>query len=80
MHCKDDLLVSMEHIQDPKGKIIEKFKQHPRIIAIMKHKPNTSKFSFSGVAKQIIESLIKTLASSKTIQKDNIPTMNIIIH
>ena len=40
----------------------------------MKHKPNKSKFSFSGVAKQSIESLIKTLDSSKTIQKDNIPT------
>ena len=40
----------------------------------MKHKPNKSNFSFSGVAKQSIESLIKTLDSSKTIQKDNIPT------
>ena len=40
----------------------------------MKHKANKSNFSFSGVAKQSIESLIKTLDSSKTIQKDNIPT------
>ena len=44
------------------------------MIAIMEHKPNKSNFSFSRVAKQSIESLIKTLDSSKTIQKDNIPT------
>ena len=55
-------------------KNIKKFKQHPSIIAIIKHKPNKPNFSFSGVAKQSIESLIKTLNSSKTIQKDNIPT------
>ena len=40
----------------------------------MKHKPNKPNFSFSGVAKQNIESLIKTHDPSKTIQKDNIPT------
>ena len=40
----------------------------------MKHEPNKPNISFSGVAKQSIESLIKTLNSSKTIQKDNIPT------
>ena len=72
--CKNDLLVSVEHIQDPLEKIIEKFKQHPSIIPIMRHKPNKSNFSFSRVAKQSIESLIKTLDSSKAIQKDNIST------
>ena len=66
MQCKDDLLVSVEHIQDPLEKIIEKFKQYPCIIK--------SNFSFSGMVKQSIESLIKTLDSSKTVQKDNIPT------
>ena len=40
----------------------------------MRHKPNKPNFLFSGVAKQSIESLIKTLDSSKTIQKDNTPT------
>ena len=75
LQCKDDQLVSLEHIQDPLGKITEKFKQLPSIIAIMKHKPNKSNFSFSGVAKRSIESLIKTLNSSKAIQKENIPTM-----
>ena len=40
----------------------------------MKHRPNKSNFSFSRVAKRSIESLIKTLDSSKTIQKDIIPT------
>ena len=74
MQCKDELLVSDQHIQDPLEKIIGKFKQHPSVIAIMKHKPNKPNFSFSGVAKQSIESLIKTLDTSKTIQKDNIPT------
>ena len=74
MQCKDDLLVSVEHIQDMLQKIIEKFKQHPDIIAIIKHKPDKSNFSFSGVEEQSIESLIKTLDSSKTIQRDNIPT------
>ena len=64
----------MEHILDPLEKIIEKFKQHPSIIATVKHKPNEPNFSFSGVVKQSIESLIKTLDSSKTVQKDNIPT------
>ena len=73
MQCKDELLASVEHIQDPLEKIIEKFKQHPSIIAIMKHRPNKSNFSFSRVAKRSIESLIKTLDSSKTIQKDNRP-------
>ena len=73
LQCKDELLASVEHIQDPLEKIIEKFKQHPSIIAIMKHRPNKSNFSFSRVAKRSIESLIKTLDSSKTIQKDNIP-------
>ena len=58
-------------------KNIKKFKQHPSIIAIIKHKPNKPNFSFSGVAKQSIESLIKTLNSSKTVQKDNIQ-INII--
>ena len=43
----------------------------------MKHRPNKSNFSFSKVAKRSIESLIKTLDSSKTIQKDNIPTTTI---
>ena len=65
LQCKDDLLASVEHIQDPLEKIIEKFKQHPSVIAIMKHKPNKSNFSFSGVAKQSIQTLIKTLDSSK---------------
>ena len=74
LQCKDELLASVEHIQDPLEKIIEKFKQHPRFITIMKHRPNKSNFSFSRVAKRSIESLIKTLDSSKTIQKDNIPT------
>ena len=72
--CKDELLASVEHIQDPLEKIIGKSKQHPSIIAIMKHRPNKSNFSFSRVAKRSIESLIKTLDSSKTTQKDNIPT------
>ena len=40
----------------------------------MKQKPDKPNFSFRGMAKQSIESLIKTLDSSKTIQKDNIPT------
>ena len=75
LQCKDDQLVSLEHIQDPLEKIIGKFKQLPIIIAIMKHKPNKSNFSFSGVAKRSIESLIKTLDSSKAIQKENKPTM-----
>ena len=74
LQCKDELLTSVEHIQDPLEKITEKFKQHPSIIAIMKHKPNKSNFSYSRVAKRSTESLIKTLDSSKTIQKDNIPT------
>ena len=43
----------------------------------MRHKPNKPNFLFDVVAKQSIESLIKNLGSSKTIQKDNIPT-NII--
>ena len=73
LQCKDDLLVSVEHIQDTLEKIIEKLKQHPSIIAIMKYKPNKPNCLF-GVVKQSIESLIKTLDSSKTIQKDNIPT------
>ena len=74
LQCKDELLASVEHIQDPLEKIIENFKQHPSIIAIMKHRPNKSNFSFSRVAKRSIESLIRTLDSSKTIQKGNIPT------
>ena len=74
MQCKDDLLVSVEHFQDLLEKTIEKFKQHPGIIAIIKIKPDKSNFWFSGVEKQSIESLIKTLDSSKTIQRDNIPT------
>ena len=74
MQCKDELLASVEHIRDPLEKTIERFKQHPSIIAIMKHRPNKSNFSFSRVAKRSIESLIKTLDSSKTIQKHNIPT------
>ena len=74
LQCKDELLVNVEYIQNPLEKIIEKFKQEPSIIGIMKHKPNRSNFSLSGVVKQIIESLIKTFDSSKTIQKDNIPT------
>ena len=77
LQCNDGLLVSGEHNQDPLEKIIEKFKQHPSIITIMKHKPNKTNFSFSGVAKQGIESLIETLSSSKMIQKDNIPTTKI---
>ena len=74
LQCKDDLLANVEHIHDPLEEIIEKFKQHLSIIAIMKYKPNKFSFSFSRVAKQSIESLIITLDSSKTIQKDNIPT------
>ena len=74
LRSKDDLLATVEHIQDPLEKTIEKFEQHPSIIPIIKHKSNTSNFSFRGVVKQSIESLIETLDSSKTIQKDNIPT------
>ena len=69
LQCNDDLLVSVAY----PGPFIEKFKQHPRIITVMKQKPDKPNFSFSGMAKQIIESLIKTLDSSKTIQKENIP-------
>ena len=45
----------------------------------MKHEPNKPNISFSGVAKQSIESLIKTLNSSKTIQKDKIIKENMDI-
>ena len=37
LQCKDDLIASVENMQDHLEKIIEKFKQHPSIIAIMKH-------------------------------------------
>ena len=63
LQCKDEVLASVEHIQDPLDKIMEKFKQQPSIIAIMKHRPNQSSFSFNRVAKRSIESLIKTLDS-----------------
>ena len=39
LQCKDDLIASVENMQDHLEKIIEKFKQHPSIIAIMKYKP-----------------------------------------
>ena len=77
LQCKDDLIASVENMQDHLEKIIEKFKQHPSIIAIMKYKPNKSNFLFSGVAEQSIESLIKALDSSKSSQKDNILTKTI---
>ena len=41
---KDNLSASVEHIQDPLENITEKFKQHPSIIAIMKHTPNKTNF------------------------------------
>ena len=62
LQCKDDLLVSAEHIQDPK--IIEQFKQHPSMIAIMKHKPNSI-----AIMKQSIESLIKISILQKPFKK-----------
>ena len=74
LQCKDDLLVSVEHIQDSLEKIIEKLEQHQSIIAIIKHRLTKPNFWFSGVAQQSIEYLIKTLVSSKTIKKDNIRT------
>ena len=40
----------------------------------MKYKPNEPNFLFSRVVKKSIESLVKIVDSSKTIQKDNIPT------
>ena len=69
LQCKDDLLNSVQHIEYPLEKIIENFKQHPSIIAIMKYKPNKPIFSFSGVAKQSIESLIKSLDSFRNHSK-----------
>ena len=62
LQCKDDLLVSVEHIQD--AKIIEQFKQHPSTIAIMKHKPNSI-----AIMKQSIESLIKISILQKPFKK-----------
>ena len=78
----------MEHIQDLLEKITEKFKQHPSMIAIMKHKPNKSNFSFTGVAKQSIESLIKTRffknhskrEYTNKIIKENMDIMSNIFH
>ena len=40
----------------------------------MKYKPNEPNFLFSRVVKKSIESLVKIVDSSKTIQQDNIPT------
>ena len=62
------------NIQGPLRKIIKNFKQHPSIIVTVKYKPNEPNFLFSRVVKKSIESLVKIVDSSKTIQKDNIPT------
>ena len=58
------------------------------MIAIMKHKPNKSNFSFTGVAKQSIESLIKTRffknhskrEYTNKIIKENMDIMSNIFH
>ena len=55
-------------------KSLKNSNRHPSVIAIIKHKPDKSKFSLSEVVKQSIEYLIKTLDFSKAIQKYNIPT------
>ena len=69
----EDLVVNVDHIDDPVLKAIEKFKFHPSILAISeKYEKNT--FRFHAVSYEEILKEIKNLDTGKACQDTDIPT------
>ena len=66
------LLTEADHIKDPVLRIIERFKKHPRVVAIFEnHK--ASAFSFRHVSLDEITKEIKRLEVKKACQDTDIP-------
>ena len=63
----------MENINDPLGKIREKYKNHSTILANLQQLFG-NKFSFRIVPKEDIEKEILKLNDTKTSQQSDIPT------
>ena len=65
--------VNIDHIEDPIARSIEKYKNHPSIVAI-KSKIINKYFKFNSISKAEIEKEILNLDSSKACQDSDIPT------
>ena len=70
----EHLEVNSEHINDPIMKAINKYKDHPSIIAINQNFNNCNSFSFNKVTTEIIGKEISKLDSTKATQDSDIPT------
>ena len=69
-----DLSVDLDNFEDPFLKSIDKFKNHQSIIEILNHTHSNMYFSFETITTGYLASLIRKLDTSKSIQKDDIPT------
>ena len=65
--------VNIDHIEDPIARLIEQYKNNPRIFAI-KSKSTNKYFKFNSISKAEIEKEILDLDSSKACQDSDLPT------
>ena len=68
--------VNIDHLEDPVARSIERYKNHPSIVAI-KSETTNKYFKFNSISKAEIEKEILNLDSSKACQDSDIPTKNI---
>ena len=67
-----DKSVNIHHFEDPIGRSIEQYKNHPIIVAIKRESTNIY-FKFNSILKAEIEKEILNLGSSKAFQDSDIP-------
>ena len=71
------ILNDANHLLDPVGKALYKFKDHPSILEIKKHVVNDAKFSFSRVTEKEMIKQIEVLNTKKSGTFMNIPTQKL---
>ena len=74
-----NLVCNNNYINDPLKYIIQKYQDHPSIVSINENKPNKPLFLFNTLEENTLKTLIDTLDSSKSCQKNDIP-IKIRIH
>ena len=69
----DNLLYNLDRFNDPLISIIQTYEDHPSIVSINENKPNKPLFLFNTLEENTLKTLIDTLDSSKSCQKNDVP-------